>query len=521
MSGTVTNMSMIKQVLQLHKTGKSNRSIALEVGLDKETVNTYVRTVKANNYDIDELLKLEGPVLEGKFKAGTAAYTDRRFDDLKERLPHLEQEMKRKHVTRNLLWQEYLACYPDGYRYTQFCFHLNQLLDARKPVAHLEHIPGEKLYVDFAGDTVEFFNIETGEAKAQVFVATLPYSDYTFAMAVESQSTADFLYALSRCLDFLGGSPKIVVPDNLKAAVIKADKYEPELNRLMADFANHYGFAVSAARPGRPRDKSSVENAVKIIYNRVYAHLRNRTFSSIEELNAAFGEKVRDHNQTRMQQRNHSREELFIAEEKPVLTPLPQAGYEVKYYIELRVSANNYIYLKRDNRYYSVPYAYIGQKVSVIYTRTLVQVYFKNQSIAVHQREAGYGYSTVKEHLCSSHQHYLERSPEYYIEKAKRCSEELEKLFRRIFEQTQLPETMYRRCDGLLNLYRKTDLKAFECACRMALDHGQLTCKFVQRVIENKTYKLFETPEGETVETSLPKHENIRGREYYTFDLFE
>jgi transposase len=522
MSGTVTSMSMIKQVLQLHKSGNSNRSIAMELGLDKETVNTYVRTVKANNYDIEELLKLEDPVLEGKFKAGAAAYTDKRFDALKERLPHIEQEMKNKHVTRNLLWHEYLAAYPDGYRYTQFCFHLNQLQIARKPVAHLTHNPGEKLYIDFAGDTAEFVDGDTGEVhKVQVFVATLPYSDYTFAMAVASQSTADFLYALSRCLSFLGGSPKIVVPDNLKAAVIRADKYEPELNRLMADFANHYGFVVSAARPGHPRDKSSVENAVKIIYNRVYAPLRNRTFFGIEELNVAFAEKVRDHNQTRMQQRDHSREELFIAEEKPALTPLPQREYEVKYYIDLRVAPNNYICLKRDNHYYSVPYAYIGQKVSVIYTRTLVQVYFLNQSVAVHQRVIGYGYTTVKEHLCSSHQHYLGRSPEYYIEKAKRCSEELEKLIRRIFEQTQLPETMYKRCDGLLNLYRKTELKAFESACRMAIDHGQLTCKFVQRVIEKKTYKLYETPEGMTVGKSLPKHDNVRGSDYYSYDLFD
>jgi len=522
MSGTVKSMSMIKQVLQLHKGGRSNRSIAVKLDLDKETVNTYVRTVKANNYDIDELLKLEDPVLEGKFKAGSAAYTDKRFDELKERLPYLEQAMKHKHVTRYFLWQEYLTSQPNGYRYTQFCFHLTQLLNARKPVAHLEHNPGEKLYIDFAGDTVDLVDFETGEVhKAQVFVATLPYSDYTFAMAVASQSTADFLYAFSRCLAFLGGSPKIVVPDNLKAAVIKTDKYEPELSQLMADFANHYGFVVLAARPGHPRDKSSVENEVKIIYNRVYAPLRNRTFTSIEELNVAFGEKVRDHNQTRMQKRNHTREELFIAEEKPVLIPLPQTVYEVKYYIDLHVAANNYIYLRRDNHYYSVPYACIGQKVSVIYTRTLVQVYFKNQSIAVHQRIVGYGYTTVKEHLCSSHQHYLGRSPEYYIEKAKQCSEELEKLIRRIFEQTQIPETMYKRCDGLLNLYRKTELKAFECACRMALDHGQLSCKFVQRVIEKKTYKLYETLEGENRETSLPKHENIRGREYYTYNLFE
>jgi len=245
MSGKVTRMSMIKQLLQLYSRGLSNRAIARELGLDKETVNEYVRKIKANNFDVEALLQLEDPVLEGKFMAGSAAYTDKRYEALKELIPHYDKELKRKHVTRGLLWQEYTAAHPDGYRYTQFCFHLNQLLVARKPSAHLEHLPGEKLYVDFAGDTMDYIDIETGEVfKAQVFVATFPFSGYTFAMVTATQTTDDFLLALTRCLASFGGSPKIVVPDNLKAAVTRTDKFEPEINRIMEDFANHYGFVV-------------------------------------------------------------------------------------------------------------------------------------------------------------------------------------------------------------------------------------------------------------------------------------
>ena len=262
------------------------------------------------------------------------------------------------------------------------------------------------------------------------------------------------------------------------------------------------------------RDKSSVENAVKIIYHRVYARLRDRTFFSIEDINQAFKEKVREHNQTRMQQKDYSREEKFLSEEKPVLLPLPATDFEIKYYTELLVAANNYIYLGRDKHYYSVPFSCIGKKVLVIYTRTLVQIYCDKQPIAIHQRHVGFGYTTVKEHLCSAHQYYVGRSPHYYIEVAEKRSAVLGKLFIRIFEQTQIPETVFKRCDGLLSLYRKTELRVFESACQLALEHGQLTYKFVQKVIENKTYLINET-EGKNEQAVLPEHDNIRGKSYF------
>jgi len=513
MSGTSTAMSKIKQLVQLHESGASNRRIAKALGLYKGTVNAYVRKLKSTGMRADELLEMDDPVMEGKFIAGTAAYLDKRFEDFKERLSYFERELKRRHVTRYLLWQEYLSHYPSGYRYTQFCHHLNQQLIARTPSAILTHEAGEKLYVDFAGDKMEYIDRETGEiVSVNVFVACLPYSDYSFVMAVQHQTTEDFLYALSCCLNDFGGSPKIVVPDNLKAAVVKSDRYEPDLNRVMEDFANHYGFVVIPARPGKPKDKASVENQVKIIYSRVYAKLRNERFFSLESLNKALAEKTLEHNQTRMQHRDYSRQEKFLADEKQLLRPLPQTAFEVKYYTRLRVGLNNCIYLGRDKHYYSVPYAHIGEEAQVIYTRTMVKIFCRNQQVALHERKTGMGYSIVKEHLCSAHQHYSSRSPEYYIGMAEKRSAALTEVIKCVFDGHKPPEVHYRTCDGLLSLSRKTDPVLFERACQIALEHQAISYRFVQSLL-TKPHLLMDT-EMEHYKP-LPQTTDRRGREYY------
>ncbi|MBF0647954.1 IS21 family transposase [Dysgonomonas sp. GY75] len=511
MAGKPTRMSKIKQLLRLHQQGVSNRGIGRELGLYKATVNSYIDKLKLHGYDIDQLLELEDPVLETKFIAGTAAYTQDKFTVFREQIPYFEKELGRAHVTRKLLWDEYKLNHPDGYSYPQFCYHLKQLKVARHPVAILDHHAAEKLYVDFAGDTMSYIDRETGEVlKAHIFVACLPYSDYTFTMAVSSQTTEDFLYALSSALRHLGGSAKILTPDNLKAAVIKSDRYEPDLNRLMEDFANHYGFVVIPARSRHPRDKAAVENQVKIIYRRVYAKLRDTVFLSLAELNHALLEKTMEHNQTRMQQKPYTRQEKFLAEEKNMLIALPKADFEVKYYTQLRVANNNCIYLGRDKHYYSVPYCHIGKKVQVIYTRTLVQIFCEGACVATHRRAAGYGYTTLREHLCSTHRHYKDRSPDYYITKAKERSHMLGLLVEKNFEQNLIPEMIYRRCDGLLSLQRKTDPVIFDKACRFALDNNMLSCKSLIRIIDNKTYIQHELEFKE-----LPRHLNIRGKNYY------
>jgi transposase len=280
---------------------------------------------------IDDLLALEDPVLESKFHAGNPAYKEVRFEDFKSQLPYYEKELKRKGVTRKLLWEEYDQANTNGYRYTQFCYHLKQQMVARKPSAVLIHNPAEKIFVDFAGAKLPLIDRDTGEVIwCPVFVACLPYSDYGFAMAVRTQGIEDFIYALRCCLEFFGGSPQILVPDNLKTAVIKANRYAPEITRALEDFCNFYNITVIPARVVSPKDKALVENQVKLVYNRVYAKLRNSQFFSLFDLNKAIREKIIQHNQTRMQQKPYCREERFL--QKHLLQPLPTEPYEIKYY---------------------------------------------------------------------------------------------------------------------------------------------------------------------------------------------
>jgi len=514
MAGKPKRMSQIKQLLQLHEQGKSKKFIARSLGMSKNTVKVYLSKLALSTLDIQSLLTLDDPILEGKFHAGNPAYKDERFDHFKTKLGYFSKELTRVGVTRQLLWEEYLSDYPGGYGHTQFCYHLSQQLIARKPSMVLQHRAGEKLFIDFAGKKLSYVDIDTGEVvPCQVFVACLPYSDYSFVMVVRSQSIADFLYALGSCLEDFGGVPEVLVPDNLKAAIVKASSYEPDVNRAMEDFANHYKTTVIPARARKPKDKALVENQVKLIYTRIYAKLRKLTFFDLPSLNKAVKDKTREHNQTRMQQKPYCREERFLADEKHLLHPLPEQPFELKYYRELKVAKNNHIYLAQDKHYYSVPYTYIGLDVNVIYTRSMVYIYAKGQQIAVHIRDYKQGgYTTDKEHLCSAHQHYMDRSPDYYLNKSKSKSELLYQLLEHLFAQNRHPEQLYRTCDGLLNLQRKTDQKVFDKACQIAIDNHKYSYVFVLNILKNKM-----THEPETKQSQpLPTHQNIRGKEYYT-----
>jgi transposase len=514
MAGTPKRMSQIKQLIQLHHQGKSIKNIARSLGMSKNTVKVYLQKIASSELNLQALLKLDDPILEGAFHAGNPAYKDERYGHFIGKLDYFEKELGRIGVTKHLLWEEYRQAYPLGYSHSQFCFHLTQQLIARKPSMVLQHIAGEKLFIDFAGSRLSFIDRETGQIiYCQVFVACLPYSDYSFCMAVRSQCVEDFIYALDCCLRDIGGAPKVLVPDNLKAAIIKASNYEPDVNIALEDFANHYGTTVIPARPRKPKDKALVENQVKLIYTRVYAKLRNQQFFDLASLNTAIREKIRDHNQTRMQQKPYCREENFLANEKHLLGLLPEESFEMKYYRELKVAKNNHIYLAKDKHYYSVPFAFTGSQVQVIYTRTMVKIYAKGAQIAVHVRDYKMGgYTSNKEHLCSNHNHYLGRSPDYYKAKAKERSETLHQLVQLVFEQQRHPEHLYRTCDGLLSMQRKTDKEIFKKACQMAIEHKNYSYSFVLNILKNKMTEQQQTKQDQP----LPGHINIRGKAYYT-----
>lgn len=517
MAGKPKRMSQVKQILQLHKQGHGNKTIARHLSVSKNTVKSYLGKYRSSKLSLDTLLKMEDHALEKIFHAGNPAYKDDRFETLKDNLDYYTKELKRDGVTRKLLWEEHRLSHPTGYSLSQFSFHLSQHLLSKKPSLVLKHVPGEKLFVDFAGKKLSYVDRSTGEIiECQVFVACLPYSDYGFCMAVPSQRIDDFIHALTICLESLGGAPKALVPDNLKSAVIKANRYEPTVNRALEDFANHYNMAVVPARARKPKDKALVENQVKLIYNRVYARMRNQQFFSLEGLNEAIKMHTSNHNQTRMQERDYCREEHFLSNEKDLLQPLPAETFEIKYYKEYTLAPNNHILLGQDKHYYSAPYQYIGKKLKVIYTRSAVRIFYNHNLIAVHKRRYVKGdYSTEKNHLCSTHQHYLNRSPKYYREKAHSLSEPLGQLVELIFSRNRYPEQLYRSCDGLLSLQRNTHPETFDKACQMAIEYQNYSYRFVQNIIKNKMTGATE----EMPDKALPKHNNIRGREYYNNQL--
>ena len=525
MAGTVKDMSLIKQVLQLKQRGESNRGIARQLPINKETVNGYMQAIAANGWKTEDLLQVDDPVLERMFHAGSPAYTDKRMKEFLRLLPYFREQLtnRKLHVTRQLLWEEYRQTHPDGYGRSQFFDHLKQNLVAQKDITTvlaMTYKAGEKLMVDFAGDKLPYVDPETGEiVKAEVFVACMPYSDYIFAYCVPSQRTEDFLFALRMCLEHLGGVPPIVVPDNLKAAVITPDRHEPDLNKALQDMGNHYGFTVLPCDPGEPTQKALAEDAVQINYNRIAAKLRGRDIVGLLALNKAVEELNTLLNQTRMQKRPYTREERFHAMEKPLLQPLPEQIFEMRYYADLKVQNNNFVELRHDKvtHFYSAPYIYIGRMARVIFTRSWVKIYVDNQLVALHTRKYEYGHTYEPEHMASNSRVIMERSAAYYITMAGKKSEDCKAYVTEIFnpQRTRNPEEVYYRiCGAIISSYRKYESSLVDLTCRQCLENRVFTYKKFEAILKNNY--LHQADDEPCLFAPTPTdHANMRGNEYF------
>jgi transposase len=382
---------------------------------------------------------------------------------------------------------------------------------------HIDQQPGEHLYVDFAGKKLEVVNPVTGEIRpVEVYVALLGYSQLTYVEATQSQKIPDFINASENAVHFFGGSPRVVVCDNLKTAIKKASTYEPDVNETFMDFANHYHMSVIPARPHKPKDKPLVENAVKIVYSRVYAALRHRTFFSLAELNQAIRECVEKHNRILFQGLQESRWDRFEAREKVILQTLPVNRFEIKTFVEHTVQKNCHIRLGEDKNYYSVPYRYIGQKVRVIYTQNTVSIYSQGQRIAFHSRsfKAGF-YTTVPEHLTSAHRFYLDWSPEKFIQWALDMGEDVADYIKKVLDTKPHPEQAYKSCLGILTLAKKDSRENLRAACKRASELGIYNYSIIKNQLQNKSFLLNDEEQEKSCQYKLPFHENIRGASFY------
>lgn len=507
------SMNIIKQVLIRLSQHESIRSIASALHINKNTVSRYKLLAEASNLSIREMLLLEDQVLNHRFNGGNPAYCDHRMEDFKSRLPHFESELKRKNVTARLLWEEYRRDKPDGYGLSQFRYHIAQHLKAVAPSTLLKDLyqPGQKMLIDFAGDTLCYVEPDTGEeVVVQVYAAILPYSGYTFITCVRSQGIEQFLAATVKALAFFGGVPQILVPDNLKAAVKKTDRYEPDLTTGLNDLANHYICVAQPARPYKPKDKALAEDAVNKAYQHIYGPLRNRVFMSLEELNEAVAELVGKYNQKRLKGCDYSRLECFLASEKPNLSPLPQTPFEFKRRTDLKVAPNCFVTFGRNLVSYSVPYRLIGQQVHVTFTATIVKIYHGGECVATHSRSyRNCDHVYVDEHFPPNAREYRAYSADYFISRAEKISPEFKTIIETIFAGGKPEQVYFRTVQGFFRLQRDSDPAIFKQACAIAVSHGNLRYKFMLALIKNQCAGLNENPDASAPPAT---HSNIRGK---------
>lgn len=512
MANKLLDMRKTKQLYRLYTQGVSKRRISRDLGISRNTVIKYINLLqkcKLTSSEIADLTEEEfSLLLNTKNKENT------RHSRLFAYFPEVSKELKKVGVTRYIVWELYKELDPLGLSYSRFC-HLYKLWSrSQSPVMRFDHKAGDKLFVDYTGKRLSIVDPKTGEIiEVEVFVSTLGASGLTYVEACRSQKREDFLKCIVNALHFYGGVPSAIVTDNLKAAVTKSSKYEPVINDSLLNLADYYGTTILPTRSYKPRDKALVENAVKIIYTRVFTKLSHDTFHSLYALNKAISTHTLVHNQTPFQRKSFSRLALFESIEKSVLAPLPLQPYQIRQYATGTVYKTSHIHLSKDKHHYSVPFHYIGKKVRIIYTRDMVEIFLNQTRIAIHKRnQKPYGYTTDPLHMPTTHQYVADWNPDKFLSWASSVGVHCKTFIALLLAKRQHPEQSYKSCAGVLSLSKKVGNMRLDRACKRAMSYERISYKSVKNILEKG---LDAIEEDIHEESSLPKHENIRGKDYY------
>jgi transposase len=513
MAGRRVSMRKIREVLRLnHERKLSLRQIAKSCSLARSTVQDYIRRAEeagitwpqADDLDDTTLERSLYPPKESPENTGKAMPS----------MDYLYREMRRKGVTLQLLWYEYKQQNPEGYQYSYFSQQYREHLKRLHPVFRHRYRAGEKMFVDFAGQTVDIVSSDTGEIHpAQIFIAVLGASNYTYVEAFPSQDLPSWISAHVHAFSFFKGVAEITVPDNLKSGVTKPNFYEPDINPTYLDMARHYDTAVIPARPKSPRDKAKAETAVQVAERWILAAVRNHTFFSIAELNQAIKGRLIDLNDRPMQKIGKSRRELFEAIDRPALKPLPTSPYEFAEWKKARVNIDYHVQV--DYAFYSVPYQLRREEVEVRLTSTTVEILFKNRRVASHCRSFKRGeYITLKEHMPKSHQKYLDWTPSRIIKWAAQNGPKTERLVSAILDSRPHPEQGFRSCLGIMRLGKQYGAERLEAASDRAFTIKAFSFKRVESILKNglDQQELFPEESNPDVPSS---HRNVRGKGYY------
>jgi transposase len=497
----------------LHCQGYSKLQISNTTGVSRNTVKKYIHHFAILLTSWEELSRLSDQDLDAIFNKVPEKAPEQRLEDLHEYFATNEKKMRQRGMTIFKLWIQYYILQPGSYSRSAFYPQYAKWKKATKPSMHMEHIAGDKMFVDFAGEKLFFLDLETGELKpVEVFVAILGASQLTYVEAVESQKTEDFITACENSLHYFGGTPNAIVPDNLKSAVIKSNRYEPNLNENFEAFAEHYSMAPLPARPYKPKDKSLVEGAVKIAYIRIYSNLPAEPATSLEELNQRIWLLQEEHNNTAFTGRKYSRREQFEEMEKPALQPLPERRFELRHSLWATVAKNGHICLSADKHYYSVPFAFIGKKVKMLYAKSSVEVFYNYELLATHARtRSPHTYTTDPTHLATQHQALAEWSPEYFLTRARAIHPDVEIFIDQVLKKKQHPEQAYKSCQGILSFAKRASHERLIKACQRAHSYGLYHYKIIEKILGNGMDLIDTEPD----QPEMPDHENIRGEDYY------
>lgn len=505
-------MSKIRQILKLAAKGIGKKKIASRLCVSKVTVKHYIEFYTKLKTPLAELEKKTDLELSNLFHPPQQKEVGDKLQKLYEFFPDVEMQLRKRGMTLSIQYQAYRKKYPNGYQLTQF-YHYYRLWSSKvNPTMPIQHKSGDKIYIDFTGERLPYVEADTGEIKqAEVFVAILGWSQYTYVEAVLSQRVEDFIGACENTLHYFQGVPLGIVPDNLKSAVIKASKHEPDLNENFLAFAAHYGTAILPARARSPRDKAHVENMVKISYQRIFTTIDANKIGTLEQLNESIKELLILHNNTVLTGKDCSRKDQWLLE-LPTLHPLRTERYEMRQIKQVTVMKNGHVLLSDDKHYYSVPFELIGKKLALHYSRSQVDIYQNYQLIASHKRVRSRGnYSTDPSHMSPQHRYVTEWSPDFFLNKAKAIDPIVEHFIKEVLLRKQHPEQAYKSCQGILSFEKRVGTKRLINACKRAHEFGYYTYKIIEDILKKNLDQFDE----DLSENEMPAHDNIRGANYY------
>jgi transposase len=519
MSNKLVTMQQIRLIIHYLQRKQSGRRIAKELGLSRNTVKQYIDRMTGSLLSLEMLQKMNDSDLSNLVYPSLDKHAeDQRRADFSKRTDYFVSELKRTGVTRQLLWEEYKKAFSAGYGYTQFCELLSREKKLSNASMHFEYQPADMLLVDFAGDTASYVDRGSGELiHCPVLVCVLPFSGYSYVVALPNASQPYLVKALNQCLAFFGGVPANFKSDNMKQLVHKSCRYEPVFTELIQHWALHNGITLLAARVRKPKDKAPVENEVKLAYQRIYAPLRDHVFFSLSELNAAMFEQLAAHHQRAFQKKDANRYIRFMEQERPYLQALPAEEYVIRHGAACKVQKNYHIILGEDWHQYSVPFSFIGKKVQVVYDMDVVEIFHQHQRIALHQRNfRKHGYTTLAEHMPKGHRSYVEQKgwdADYFLLQAEKMGKCTLIYMQAILDSKRFTEQTYNACLGMLRLARSYGTDRIEAACARALQGHVYNYLTIQNILSSNLDKV-ETAR-KTDLFSIPLHDNLRGAEAF------